>query len=173
MSGSKYEQRVARLRRDQAERVAPLKLGPSERADKVSPAERVAVLETLRHQLLFGASPEASPFPSRALHPRAAALFRARALGLPAFAQLEQQISSDSSAGPRLFGADWQHVACVFDLGPAPKRKRAPLEQVDLQQWRREQWASFLASDEGKAAVESGRLLPAPERGVDPASSRG
>lgn len=159
---SKYENRIARLEREAAPRTKPVRLAPEKR-DTVSPAHRGAVLAQLRHELLFGGTRESGPFPSRGLHPRAAALFRARVLGTREFEQLEQQISADRRAGPRIFGADWPYVAAVFAAGAAPSRRLPALEPTDLSAWRRARWAEFLASDEGKAAVESGRLHPAPE----------
>jgi hypothetical protein len=160
--GSKYEGRVARLEREAAPRTKRVKFGPTGPAsDAVTPAERVATLEMIRHQLLFGAPAETGPFPSRALHPRAASLFRAQALRTREFVELEAQIAANPRTGPRLFGSDWRDVAPVFGLGSAPRqRKRGPLEQVDVNAWRRELWAVFLASDEGRAAIEAGRLVP-------------
>lgn len=160
---SKFENRLARLEREAAPRTRPLKLGPVGPALEVVPsAYRVAVLAQVAHELLFGGSRESGPYPSVGLHPRAAELHRLRALGAPAFAELEAQIAAEPAAGPRLFGTDWTAVAHIFGIGAPPKRKRVALEADDLAAWKRDRWAAFLASPDGQAAIASGRIVPAP-----------
>jgi hypothetical protein len=162
MSASKFEQRAARLRRDMAERVRPLKLGPvGPPPEAVSPARRAAVLAQLAHQLLFGEPGATGPFPSCAIPERAADLHRLRALNDPRFAQLEAQLAADPGAGPRLFGTDWPAaIAHIFDMGPPPRpKKRVALEATDLGEWRRARWAAFLASPEGQRAIADGRIV--------------
>lgn len=176
MSGSKYESRLARLERQAARRRKRVDLAPPRTVDGAVPsARRLAVLEQLRAELLLGIPREHGPFPSTGFaHPLAAELYRLRPLQSPRFEALEACIASDpEQVGPRVFGATvWPSVRQVFG-GRVPARKRAQLEDTDIAAWRKALWSEYLSSDEGRAAVESGRITPAASDVAARASNEG
>ena len=137
-------------------------------------ARRAATLDQIAHQLLFGLPASTGPFPSQAMHDECASLFRHKHLNTPAFGAIEQLLAAMPGAGAQVFGTDWRFVAFpLFNVGKRVAQRRAPLEAMDYEAWRRARWAAFLASPEGVDVVGRGLVQPAASDVAAMASAEG